>query len=179
MSLAVATRYARALLELGQETRTLDALIGELEGAAATYSANAELRAALDNPLLPRDVKNAIIVDVANGLGLSANARSTLRLLVDRRRISSLPSITARLRELVDREKGTIHAEVTTAVRLTEDFYERLRAQLATLTGKNISVRRSEDPSLIGGVVVRIGDTLIDGSLKSRLDSLKNSLLPN
>jgi F-type H+-transporting ATPase subunit delta len=179
MSLAVATRYARALLELGQETRTLDALIGELESASSTYTGSAELRSTLENPRLGRDVKQAIIVDVANALGLSAHAKNTLRLLVERRRISALSSITARLRELADREKGLVHAEVTSAIRLTEDFYERLRGQLESLTGKKISVRRSEDPSLIGGVVVRIGDTVIDGSLKSRLESLKQSLLPN
>ncbi len=179
MSLAVATRYARALLELGQETKTLETLIAELERAAATYEASDELRAALANPLLSREAKSAIIGDVAAALGVSANAKNTLRLLADRRRIASLPAITRRLRELVDREQGLVHADVTTAARLSSGFYDRLRGELEKLTGKKIAVRSSEDPSLIGGVVVRIGDTVIDGSLKGRLDSLKQSLLPN
>jgi F-type H+-transporting ATPase subunit delta len=179
MSLAVATRYARALLELGQETKTLETLIGELERAAATYEANAELRAALANPLLSRDAKNAIISDVASALGLAGNAKNTLRLLADRRRIAELPAITRRLRELVDREQGLVHADVVSAARLSAGFYDRLKAELEKLTGKKIALRSSEDPSLIGGVVIRIGDTVIDGSLKSRLDSLKQSLLPN
>jgi F-type H+-transporting ATPase subunit delta len=179
MSLAVATRYARALLELGQETGALDALIVELERASATYEASDELRAALDNPLLSREAKNGIIAEVAGALGVSANAKNTLRLLVDRRRIASLPSITRRLRELVDREKGVLHANVVTATRLSQGFYDRLKGELEKLTGKRIALRESEDASLIAGVVVRIGDTVVDGSLKSRLDSLKQSLLPN
>ena len=179
MSLAVATRYARALLELGQETKTLDTLIGELERAATTYEASAELRAALANPRLSREAKNAIIVDVASALGLTGNAKNTLRLLADRRRIDSLPAITRRLRELVDREQDLVHADVVSAARLSSGFYDRLKGELEKLTGKKIALRSSEDASLIGGVVVRIGDTVIDGSLKTRLDSIKQSILPN
>jgi F-type H+-transporting ATPase subunit delta len=179
MSLAVATRYARALLELGQETNSLDALIADLERASATFTGSADLRAALGNPLLSREAKNAVISEIANALGVTANAKNTLRLLVDRRRIESLPAITARLRELVDREKGVLVAEVTTASRLSQGFYDRLKGDLEKHTGKNVSLRTSEDASLIGGVVVRVGDTIIDGSLKSRLESLKQSLLPN
>lgn len=179
MSLAVATRYARALLELGQETKTLESLIGELERAAAAYGESSELRAALANPLFSREAKNAIIRDVAGALGLTSNATNTLRLLTDRRRIDSLPAITRRLRELVDREQGLVHADVTSATQLSSGFYDRLKAELEKLTGKKIALRQSEDASLIGGVVVRIGDTVIDGSLKSRLDSLKQRLLPN
>jgi len=179
VSLAVATRYARALLELGQETNSLDSLIADLERAAATFAESAELRAALGNPLLSREAKNAIVTDVAVALGITGNAKNTLRLLVDRQRIDALPSIAARLRELVDREKGVLVAEVTTATRLSQGFYDRLKGDLEKHTGKSVSLRTSEDTSLIGGVVVRVGDTIIDGSLKSRLDSLKQSLLPN
>ncbi len=179
MSLAVATRYARALVDLGEETGTLDALLAELEGAAAVYTSSRELQAALANPLLSREVKQNIVVDVAGALSLSKHATNTVRLLVDRRRVAMLPAITRRLRELVDRQRGIIHAEVISAVILSESFYERLRDELQKVTGKQLSLRRSADPSLIGGVVVRIGDTVIDGSLRTRLDSLKQNILSN
>ncbi len=179
MSAAVATRYARALLELGQETNTTDALLAELARANETYSSNAELRATLENPLLPREAKSSVIGDVALALGLSTHATNALRLLVDRRRIGVLPAITRRLRELVDREQGILHAEIVTATRLSPGFYERLTRELEKLTGKRIALRPTEDTSLIAGVVVRIGDTVVDGSLKSVLDSIKQRLLPN
>jgi len=176
---AVATRYARAVFELAAETGAKDALVEEIERAAAAYEASPELEKVLSNPLVALAAKRAIVVEIAQHLGVSTTAKNALQLLADRRRLSALPAIARRLREMNDLARGLVHAEVASATALSETFYTRLQTQLEKSTGKRIALDRRTDPALIAGVVVRIGDTLFDGSLRARLDSLKNALIPN
>jgi F-type H+-transporting ATPase subunit delta len=90
-----------------------------------------------------------------------------------------LPAVAQLLREMSDKKDGVLRAEVITAAPLSEDYYVRLKSQLERMTGKQVVVDRREDPSLIAGVVTRIGDMVIDGSLRTRLRELENALLPN
>jgi F-type H+-transporting ATPase subunit delta len=174
----VARRYAQALLELGVEQNSLDAIVEELESVASMWESSHELRNALENPLVPHAAKNAVMNDVAARIGVSPTTRNTLLLLVDRRRIKTLPYLARSLRELADARKGVVRAEVTTAVALADAYYARLQAQLEKLTGKRIVVDRRIDPTLLGGVVTRIGDRIFDGSLRTRLQSLRDALMP-
>jgi F-type H+-transporting ATPase subunit delta len=174
----VARRYAQALLELGAEQNSLDALVGELETVAAMWESSGELRNALENPLVPHAAKTAVMSDLAAHIGASQTMRNVLLLLVDRRRIQILPYLARSLRELADARKGVVHAEVTTAAPLSEAYYGRLQAQLEKMTGKRIVVDRKVDPALIAGVVTRIGDRILDGSLSTRLQSLRAALIP-
>ncbi len=173
----VARRYAQALIELGVEQNALDAIVGELEAIAEAWASSSELRNALENPLVPHPAKKAVMSDLAAKLGASQTTRSVLLLLVDRRRTKMLPYLTRSLRELVDARKGLVRAEVTTAVPLGEAYYARLQAQLEKMTGKRIVVDRKVDPALIGGVVTRIGDRILDGSVRTRLQSLRDALI--
>ncbi len=179
MSGAIASRYARAIFELGSETDTADALIADIVSASTSYAGSVELQDALENPLVAHSVKRSIVTDFATALGVGTLAKNTLLLLSDRRRLRVLPAIAKRLGEMSDLRKGVVHAEVTTAAPLGEAYYARLQQQLEKMTGKKVSLDRREDPSLIAGVITRIGDTVYDGSLRSRLESLKNALLPN
>jgi F-type H+-transporting ATPase subunit delta len=174
----VARRYAQALLELGVEQNTLDKIVGEMESIAAMWESSHELRNALENPLVPHAAKRAVMGDLAAQVGLSETTRNTLLLLVDRRRIRTLPYLARTLRELADARKGVLRAEVTTAAPLSEAYYTRLQAQLEKMTGKRVVVDRQTDPNLIAGVVTRIGDRIFDGSLRTRLQSLRDSLIP-
>jgi F-type H+-transporting ATPase subunit delta len=176
---AVASRYARAIFELGAETDTADGLIADIANAAAAYGSSVELQNALENPLVPHAAKRGIVTDFADALGIGQLAKNTLLLLSDRRRLRVLPSVAKRLGEMSDLKKGIVHAEVVTAAPLGEAYYTRLQQQLEKMTGKQVSLDRREDPALIAGVITRIGDTVYDGSLRSRLESLKNALLPN
>jgi F-type H+-transporting ATPase subunit delta len=99
-------------------------------------------------------------------------------LLVDRRRARALPYLAQTLRELADARKGLLRAEVTTAAPLSDTYYARLEAQLEKMTGKRVVVERRTDPTLIAGVVTRIGDRILDGSLRTRLQSLRDALMP-
>jgi F-type H+-transporting ATPase subunit delta len=172
----VARRYANALVELGSELEQLDALVEEMSAVAAAYEASAELQAALENPLFPYQVKKNILADLAQTIGLGQTARNAIFLLNDRRRMGVLPGIAQLLRELNDKKKGVIRAEVVTASPLSDSYFTRLQQQLEKMTGRKIAIDKREDPSLIAGVITRIGDVVYDGSLRSRLHELKSSL---
>ncbi len=175
----VARRYAQALLELGVEQNSLDDVVREIEEVAAMWEASSELRNALENPLVAHAAKTAVMSELAARASVSPMTRNALLLLVERRRIKTLPYVARALRELTDARKGVVRAEVTTAVTLADAYYARLQAQLEKMTGKRIVVDRRIDPALLGGVVTRIGDRIFDGSLRTRLQSLRDSLMPS
>jgi F-type H+-transporting ATPase subunit delta len=175
----VARRYARALFELGLENQNLDALTRELSDAASAYESSAELRSALDNPLVALDAKRAILTDLAQAIGAGPTAKHTLLMLGDRRRVKALPDIARGLRELADGQRGVQRADVMSAHPLSPETADKLRAELERITGRRIALEVRVDASLLAGVIARIGDTIYDGSLRGRMATLKNNLLPN
>lgn len=175
----VARRYARALLEIGVETNTLSGLVDEMVTLAGAYEASADLQRALDNPLVSHHAKKAILAEVADRAGVTAVAKHALLILGDRRRLHALPAIAQLLREMSDAKQGILRAEVTTAVRLSDGYYAKLQAQLEKMTGQRVAIDKREDPSILAGVIARIGDRVYDGSLRSRMTELGQSLLPN
>jgi F-type H+-transporting ATPase subunit delta len=174
----VARRYARAVLEIGVELGQLDGIVEEVAAFAAAWEASTEFRNAIENPLVAHAAKKAVVNELAERLGASATTRHTVLLLVDRRRARALPYLAKTLRELADARKGLLRAEVTTAAPLSDTYYARLEAQLEKMTGKRVVVERRTDPTLIAGVVTRIGDRILDGSLRTRLQSLRDALMP-
>lgn len=174
----VAGRYARALLELGVEQGNLDAVVEQVTTLAAAWDESAELRNAIENPLVAHETKKAVIGALIDRINGNATTRGAVLLLVDRRRAKALPYVAQTLRELADARKGLLRAEVTTAAPLSEAYYGRLQVQLEAMTGKRVVVDRRTDPSLIAGVVTRIGDRILDGSLRTRLQSLRDALMP-
>jgi F-type H+-transporting ATPase subunit delta len=173
----VADRYARAIFELGVEDGSLQPLTEQLQGFAATYAAELELRSVLENPVVPADKRDAVLRQVATSLSLGSIALNAVRYLASRRRLSILPEVAKRLATLSDEKAGVARAEVTSAAPLPESFYTRLAEELGTLVGRKVVLERRQDPSLIAGVVTRIGDNTIDGSLKGRLEELERRLL--
>jgi F-type H+-transporting ATPase subunit delta len=174
----VAKRYAQALLELGLEQGDLDAVVRDVSALADAWLGSAPLRNAIENPLVAHATKKAAMRELADALGAGPAARNMALLLVDRRRARALPHVADALRVLADARRGLLRAQVTAAASLPDAYYERLQAQLEALTGMRVLVERRTDPSLIGGVVTRIGDRILDGSVRSRLQSLREALLP-
>src|SRR4029077_19286650 len=174
----VARRYAQALLELGVEQKELDRLVDEVGRVADAWETSPDLRNAIENPLVPHAAKKAVVSDLADRLDATPTVRHALLILVDRRRAKALPYVARRLRELADARKGLIRAEVTTAVPLSDTYYARLQAQLERMTGKRVVIDRHTDAALIAGVITRIGDRIIDGSLRTRLQTLRDAMTP-
>lgn len=175
----VSRRYARALLELGESEGNLEALVADITKMAELYDASQDLRASVENPIVPLPTKKAILTELCDKLSLATTAKHAVLLLGDRRRLVLLPEIATMLREMNDAKKGLLRAEVTTAVALSDGFYQKLLTTLEKLSNKRVVLDKKHDPALIGGVVLRIGDLVLDSSLKTRLDGLKHALLPN
>lgn len=175
-SQAVAERYATAIFELGLETGQLAGLVGQFADFAATYRSNPELANLLENPLIEQEKRDAILLEVASRVGVTGFALNAIRLLAQRRKLRAVPDIAKKLSELADRHAGVLRATVTSAVPLAESFYERLKSDLEAATNRRIVLERRQDPSLIAGVVTRIGDHTIDGSVRGRLAEIERQL---
>lgn len=174
---AVAERYAKAIYELADEAGQLSQIADQLNKLANAYSESKELRAVLDNPLVTEDKRETILKDVGTRLGLSTLALNSVRFIAQRRRLSALPDIARRLASLSDEKAGVIRATVISAGPLAEAYYTKLKAQLEKSTGKKVEISKEQDPTLIAGVITRIGDNTIDGSLRGRLNDLERQLL--
>lgn len=174
---AVGRRYARAVFELAKDGNNLPVVAREMGEFAATYADNGELSVVLGNPLVDQKTREAVLVEIGQRMGLGATTMSTLRLLVQRRRLEALPDIARELARLVDEDGNIVRAEVASAAPLGEAYVAKLRAELEKATGQKVVVVVRHDPSLIAGVVTKIGDRVIDGSLRARLDNFRDTLL--
>jgi F-type H+-transporting ATPase subunit delta len=174
---AVADRYARAVFELGVETGQLDVFTRQLRAIAEVYSSSAELRAALENPVIADPQRDGLLRELTRRLGTAPLLVNALRLMAVRRRLRALPDLVARLTRLADAQLGVLRATVTSAEPLSEQYYEQIARALGTKTQRRIVIDRRVDPSLIAGVITRIGDTVVDGSLKGQLRELERQLL--
>jgi F-type H+-transporting ATPase subunit delta len=175
----VARRYAQAVMDLGVEEGRLDRIVRDFETVADAWATSAELRNAIENPLVPNATKRAVVHELTDQIGASPTTEKALLLLVDRHRMRVLPHLARELQELADGREGVVRAEVTTAVPISDAYFGRLQTQLERFTGKRVVLDRKIDPSLVGGVVTRIGDRVIDGSLRTRLDSLRDAISPS
>lgn len=174
---AVARRWARAIFELGKELNAVARLSADMGAFAALYEGNAELSSVLTNPLVPEPAREAVIVDIATRMSLSDTAKATLRLLAKKRRLGAVPLIARQLSRLSDEDQNILRAEVTTAGPASDDYLNKLKAELEKATGKKVTISHKVDKSLIGGVVTRVGDRVIDGSVKTRLQNFRETLL--
>lgn len=174
---AVARRYAQAVFELGKESGTLVELAKHIQSLADVLSGSDELRSVLTNPLVPDDARENILVEIGKRLGVSDTAIRTMRVLAQNRRIGALPDIARALSRLVDQDQKTLRATVTSAGALSEGYLARLGAELTKVTGHKVVLTVRTDPSLIAGVVVQIGDRVIDGSVRAKLSRFREGLL--
>jgi F-type H+-transporting ATPase subunit delta len=172
----VAERYAKAMFELGLESGQLAMLTDELRSVANAYKDSPELRSVLDDPRIDEDQIISLVESLARRLALSVVAKNSLLVLVRRRRIRALPEIVTRLASLTDERTGLLRASVTSAVPLGEEQARQLSEELERLTGKRIVLECHSDPSLLGGLVTRIGDHVVDASLRGRFDEIERRL---
>jgi F-type H+-transporting ATPase subunit delta len=166
-------RYADAAFEIGLRDGTVDVWRRELD-AAAEIVGDSAVTDVLANPAIPLDKR----VEAAQGIfaKLSQPVRNLILLMVRRGRIEQLPRVAAEFARRDDERNGLTHATATSAAPLGADEVRAIAARLEELTGDRVSLETNVDPSLLGGVVVRIGDRLIDGSVRGRLERLRVQL---
>ena len=165
-------RYAEAAFQLATRDGSIETWRRELEQAAA--ATDGQLMDVLANPALPLDER----LEAANRVfaNLGQPVRNIIFLLVRRHRIEQLPRVVAEFIRLDERRQGIVHANATSAAPLTDLEVKALTARLEQMTGGRIALETDVDASLLGGLIVRVGDRLIDGSVRGRLERLRNQL---
>jgi F-type H+-transporting ATPase subunit delta len=167
--------YARALFEIARAEGTLDEVEDELFRFARSYESSEELRAALTDDQVPAEKRQAIVEDLLGGKATSTTTQ-LVSMVVGAGRGRELPAIVDQLVQRAAGSKDLDVAEVRTAVALSDDQQARLKAALENATGQSISLKTVVDPSVLGGVVATIGDTVIDDTVRTRIDRLKSRL---
>ncbi len=167
--------YATAIFEVAKAEDELVRVGDELFRIARAFESSAELRAALTDPRLPLERKQGIVDDLLGGK-TSSLAINLVNFVVGVGMTSDLPAIADRLAERAAAERNKVLAEVRTAVELDEETIGRLGESLSRATGKDVEVKTVVDPSIVGGIVAKVGDTVIDGSLSHRMQELSETL---
>jgi F-type H+-transporting ATPase subunit delta len=167
--------YAQALLEVARAEGHLSAVEDDLFRLARTYEGSDELRMALTDPQLPVERRIAVVEELMGGKAVSTST-ALVSMLVAAGQGSDLPAVVDRFLELAASEREHEVAEVRSAIPLDDKQQERLAEALGRATGKNVEVKVIVDESVLGGLVARIGDTVIDGSVRHRLEQLKETM---
>jgi len=180
MPAAVASRYARALVDVvlapgsrAEPVRVLQDLRSFEQALAGSF----ELGSALASPAVTRSRKRAVMSRLAQSLEISGVSRNFLLVLIDHRRLAELSGVIAAFEKMVDERLGKLQVEVSSARDLNQQQQSALVGQLEAMTGKQISLKLEVDDDLLGGLVVRLGSTVYDGSVKAQLKTLERQML--
>jgi F-type H+-transporting ATPase subunit delta len=169
-------QYANALADIAIAQSAAEPALKQLADFGAAYAESTELRTFLASPAVTIEEKHGVIEKIVARLKASKIIRNFLFLVADHRRTAILPEIVAAFEQVVRQRQGLAEAEVLSAVELRAAQKAELAKTLEKLTGKKIETKYSLDPALLGGAVVRIGDTIYDGSLRSRLKEMRARL---
>ncbi len=176
ISSRLAKRYAKALFTLGREDGRFEQYGLELKEFTELCSEHKEFGAVLLNPVFPLEDRQRLLQEVLDKSGFSGTVRNFFNLLLQKKRMKAVEEITRYYEKLWDDALGVSRAKIITARPLKEDALKALEKALEELYSRKIKSEVEEDPSLIGGVVVKIGDVVLDGSVKAQLEGLRESL---
>src|ERR1051326_1531050 len=174
--LRAAKRYATALFDIAQRQGNLDAVERDINALLDLMRLTPALRRMWESPLVPAGRKREIVSQIL-GESVDPLTLSFLRLLVDKRREEILDSVQSEMRQLADAARHMVRAEATFAVEPTADERTGLVRSLEQRTGEHVDLTIHVDPSILGGVVIRMHDTIIDGSVRGTLERLREQLL--
>ncbi|MCX5869152.1 MAG: F0F1 ATP synthase subunit delta [Deltaproteobacteria bacterium] len=172
----LARRYAKALFAVGKEEGKFEEYNEALQGVAGLYVSHPEVVDALINPLYPLDIRQKVMAGMVASMGVEKIMANFLNLLVEKKRAGILSEIAEEYQAMVDNEKNVSHGSVVSAIELSEALQVKVRATLEKLTGKKVELTTSVDPSIIGGIIAKVGDLELDGSIRTQLASLKDSI---
>jgi F-type H+-transporting ATPase subunit delta len=173
---SLARRYARALLDIGVDDGNYERIGREVSSLAEAIRMSRELNEVLTSPAIARSDRERVLLAILSRLGASATVTNFARLLLARERIVALRDVARELEAMIDEKVGRVKATLTSAAPLSAEQAERLVSILERLSGKRVEVETREDQTLLGGSIARVGDVIYDGSLRTQLQRLRQSL---
>lgn len=171
----VARRYARALYEEAERAGSVEQIDDDMATIRATLESSKELEAFFQSPIISREKKEAVVASLF-GERLASLTRSFIGLLIEKQREDLFPEVARAYGALRDEQQGVVEATARTAIALSEEEEQHLVQALERKTGQTVRLRVVQDPALLGGVVVRIGDTVYDGSVRHQLETLRERM---
>ena len=172
----LAKRYAKALFALGKENGKYEAYSEALQAVAELFETTPEVADALTNPLYPVDVREKAMAAIVSSLDADKIVGNFLNLLVEKKRAAILPEIAEVFQVMVDEDKNISHGTVISAIELDSELQNKIQQTLEKITGKKVELTASVDPSIIGGIIAKVGDLVLDGSIRTQLAGLKGSI---
>ena len=172
----IAKRYARAFFDIAAEENRYEGYYDELVKFYSAIDQSSDFKEFLANPMFNNEDKKAVVKTILERVSLSGTSANFLNLLADKQRIGILGDIVQCYRELMDNALRKVRVQVKTAFPLSGELSNSLLTNLETLTNKKVEMTIEEDRSLLGGIVVQVGDTLYDGSIRSQLNNIRNLL---
>ena len=171
----IANRYAEALFQIGEEENKTENLYNELKEVSSLMTTNKDLNNVMKSPLISKNEKIQLIDTLFDGK-IDNDFKKFFKILVAKGRITSVEAIQETYKELLNEKNNILEGYVISAVPMDDEKIKELETELSKKYNKNVTLENKVDKSIIGGVLVRLGNTEIDGTIKTRLDELKNQL---
>ncbi len=172
----LARRYARALLDIGREEQQLRRVLSETEEFGKVLEGSPELREVMEADDISRRDKHAALDGALSKAGFLPTTKSFLSLLIEKGRMNILPQILVEFRRMVEEIEGIERVEVTVPIALSGTQKDLLRTVLERRTGKKVVLEETVDPAVLGGMVVRVGSTVYDGSVRTQIRQIRQNL---
>jgi F-type H+-transporting ATPase subunit delta len=172
----VAERYASSLYELASEAGSVDQIGAELAGFQTMINESADMKRFIESPVFSAEDQLRAVAVVLEKAGISGLTANFIKVAASNRRLFAIPGMIKSYFQIVARNRGEISAEVTSAHALTSAQENELKATLKSVTGKDVAINVNVDPSILGGLIVKVGSRQIDTSLRTKLSTLKLAL---
>jgi F-type H+-transporting ATPase subunit delta len=172
----VAGRYATALFELARDERSVDVVKADLDRFDAMVAQSADLTRLVRSPVFTAEEQLKALSAIMDAAGMTGTAAKFLKVVTVNRRLFSVRDVIKAFGVLVAKFKGEVTADVTVAEPLSDRSLDALKAALKSVTGQEVSLNVKIDPAIIGGLVVKVGSRMVDSSLRTKLNSMKNAM---
>ena len=172
----ISKRYAHAFFEIAEKDKNLERYYTELNKFSSIIAQNKALGDFLFNPIFEQENKKKVLEKIIGKLQFSGMTVNFLKLLVDKKRIDSLSDIVACYRQLMDEALKKVRINLKTAFPLSRKLQDYIGSKMEKITGRKVEITVETNPDLLGGIVIGVGDTLYDGSVKNQLNNMRNLL---
>lgn len=176
-SSSLSRRYATAIVDAAEAAGVSDTVATEIDGYAAAFAASKDLSNVLTNPVFTVEERSKTLTSVMDAMKLSDMVRRVLQMLQDRDRMVEIAAIARAVRHLADTRSKRVRATVESAAELSAETLTNLKNALEKRTGKHVELEIAVDPSLLGGIRTTIGSTVLDGTIRTQLEELRDDLL--